>query len=158
MPLWGSLWGWWSNLLKVGRGPTFFQCLAWLEAGVLTTEQLLLRALASPMAPPLILMGSHLQGKVLYLYHAWQLLTSLRTHKQWYADLHWHWVSNLTVHKCFNCETRRTKLFPFLEEETENQQGSVLVTNTDLKIAEVASRLPEDMDRIGSLGIGTGAI
>lgn len=64
----------------------------------------------------------------------------------------------MTVHKCFNCETRRTKLFPFLEEETENQQGSVLVTNTDLKIAEVASRLPEDMDRIGSLGIGTGAI
>lgn len=69
----------------VGRGPTLFQCLAWLEAGVLTTEQLLLRALASPMAPPLILMGSHLRGKVLYLYRAWQLLTSLHTHKQWYA-------------------------------------------------------------------------
>lgn len=65
---------------------------------------------------------------------------------------------NLTVHKCSNCETCRMKLFPFIEEETENQQGSVLPTNTDLKMAEVASRLPEDVDSVGSLGIGAGAI
>lgn len=45
-----------------------------------------------------------------------------------------------------------------MEEETENQQGSVLVTITDLKMAELASRLPEDVDSIGSLGIGTGAM
>ena len=50
-----------------------------------------LRALASLIAPPLILMGSHLCGKVLYLYSVRQ--PSIRLHipqQQQYAGLHWH--------------------------------------------------------------------
>lgn len=64
----------------------------------------------------------------------------------------------MAFHKCFNCEMCRKKLFPFLEEETENQQGSVLPKNVHLKMAELASRLLEDVESVGSLGIAAGAI
>ena len=38
----------------------------------------------------------------------------------------------------------RTRLFPFTEDETENQKDFVLSENIDLKLAELASRLLED--------------
>lgn len=60
--------------------------------------------------------------------------------------------------KCFNCVMCGKKLFPFIEEETENQQGSVLPKNIHLKMAELASSLREDVESVGSLGIAAGAI
>lgn len=58
------------GLVVLGVAHRPVQCLAWLEASFPTTGEPLLRALALPMAPPLILVGSHLWGKVLYLYSA----------------------------------------------------------------------------------------